>query len=410
MALKIDFLVKEIYVKITTKLLGVFRTIFLLFFFSISSQLDNFYFAKSIVGIVILVNILFEITYANQINLFKNNDAFIKQLHLLLNKFTLFLSMLLIGFSIFFLDNLEIKLHIIILSFWGFLNINSNFFLIVNRYQNQNRKVLLYYLFIALLDIALLITMLYAFSKNTFLAISFSLFIAEFLVFFTFFLKQLFRSYQNAKKTSFSLNIEKSLLFKVLFILIVISFIDISDKYFLSFFGEGQITYYTYGLYAPLVIRQSLDIRTNFFVQINKSENLKETKQVFFRTLKKLIPFFLLGVIFLLVTVEISEELIKTHFKIQDFKLLKRIIYLGILITPMYMIWDLFYRFYYRAKKINKLFKVVFLGLISNIILNYLLGIKFNLGIYGILLSTLIVFLFYNFVSFNYFFKKSTSE
>ncbi len=407
MAIKIDFLVKEIYVKIFTKLLGVFRTIFLLFFFSISSKLDNFYFAKSIIGIVILINILFEITYSTQINLFKDNLTFIKKLSNFLNKFSVILSIGVITLTFILSNNIQIISHIIILCFWGILNVNSNFFLILNRYRDANKLVLTYYLLIILLDILLLFLFLFLLtSEFNYLAISLSIFLSELIALLFLFSKQFFKTLKKVKDNSFKFNIEKPLLFKVFLILIVISFIDISDKFFLSFLGEGQITYYTYGLYAPLMIRQSLDIRSNFFVQINKVDNLSQTKLIFFKTIKKLLPFFLLGVIVLLISIEFFESFITNNFKIENYVQLKKIIYLGILITPFYMIWDLFYRFYYREKKINKLIVIVITGLILNIGLNYLIGIKLSLGIYGILISTLIVFIFYNFMSYNYFFFK----
>lgn len=407
MAIKIDFLVKEIYVKIFTKLLGVFRTIFLLFFFSISSKLDNFYFAKSIIGIVILINILFEITYSTQINLFKDNLTFIKKLSNFLNKFSVILSIGVITLTFILSNNIQIISHIIILCFWGILNVNSNFFLILNRYRDANKLVLTYYLLIILLDILLLFLFLFLLtSEFNYLAISLSIFLSELIALLFLFSKQFFKTLKKVKDNSFKFNIEKPLLFKVFLILIVISFIDISDKFFLSFLGEGQITYYTYGLYAPLMIRQSLDIRSNFFVQINKVDNLSQTKLIFFKTIKKLLPFFLLGVIVLLISIEFFESFITNNFKIENYLQLKKIIYLGILITPFYMIWDLFYRFYYREKKINKLIVIVITGLILNIGLNYLIGIKLSLGIYGILISTLIVFIFYNFMSYNYFFLK----
>lgn len=407
MALKIDFLVKEIYVKIFTKLLGVFRTVFLLFFFSISSELDDFYFAKSIIGVVVLINILFEITYSKQINLFKNNISFIKKLNSFLNKFAFITSFVVIISSFFFSNNDEITFHIVTLCLWGILNINSNFYLIVYRYREENSKVLVYYLLVILIDIFLLLIFIYTFSsKYSFSAISLPILISELLVFSILFSKFLFLKSSNREEKLTSFNIDKSLLYRVFFILIIISFIDISDKFFLSFLGEGQITYYTYGLYAPLMIRQSLDIRTNFFVQINKVDTLKETKNIFFKTIKKLLPFFVLGVIFLLIAIELFENIITGYFRISNFTLFTRIIYLGILITPLYMIWDLFYRFYYREQKINKLIFIVILGLILNIGLNFLLGIKFNYGIYGILISTLIVFVFYNCISYYYFFRK----
>jgi hypothetical protein len=411
MALKLDFLTKEIYIKIITKGLGVFRTLFLLFFFSISTALDNFYFAKSIVGVVILVNILFEITYSQQLNEAKDNLTFIKNFNIVLNKASFILGFVLVMISLLFSSDLEITIHILVLSLWGILNINSNYFLLLFRYKEWNNSVLSYYLLIAIFDILLLLLILtFLESKDSFLSISISLLISELLVFTTLFSKFLISSYRNGKEDSLKLNLEKATLYKVFLILVVISLIDISDKFFLSFLGEGQITYYTYGLYAPLMIRQSLDIRSNFFVQINQAESLHHIKLIFYKTLKKLAPFFFLGVIILILATELFEEVIKNTFHIENIIIFKNIVYLGIFITPLYMMWDLFYRFYYREKKIHTLIKIVLVGFIINIVLNYSLGIFLSWGIYGILVSTLIVFLFYNLLSFRYFFIKISNE
>jgi hypothetical protein len=408
MALKVDFLTKEIFIKIITKGLGVFRTLYLLFFFSVSTALDNFYFAKSIVGVVILINILFEITYSHQLNQFKSNLTFIKKFNIVLNKLSFILGFILVTISLIFSTDSEITIHILLLSLWGILNINSNYFLLLFRYKESNSKVLLYYLLIAIFDILLLISILFFLnSEDSFLSISLSLLISEFLVFILLFSRFYISIYRKGNDNLVTLDLEKETLYKVFLILVVISLIDISDKFFLSFLGEGQITYYTYGLYAPLMIRQSLDIRSNFFVQINKAKSLEDIKVIFYKTLKKLAPFFFLGIIILLVAIELFEDVIKNNFHIENINVFKNIIYLGILITPLYMIWDLFYRFYYRENKINRLVKIVVVGFFINIALNYSLGFGLSLGIYGILVSTLTVFLFYNFLSFRYFFIKS---
>ena len=408
MDLKLDFLTKEIFVKIITKGLGVFRTLYLLFLFSVSTALDNFYFAKSIVGIVILLNILFEITYSQQLNQFKDNLTFIKKFNIVLNKLSFVLSFILVIISLIFSKGSEISTHIIVLSLWGILNINSNYFLLLFRYKESNSKVLLYYLLIAIFDIFLLISILtFLKSEDSFLSISVSLLISEFLVFMLLFSRFYISIYRKGNDNLVTLDLEKKTLYKVFLILVVISLIDISDKFFLSFLGEGLITYYTYGLYAPLMIRQSLDIRSNFFVLINKAKSLEHIKMIFYKTLKKLAPFFFLGIIILLVAIELLEEVIKNNFHIENINVFKNIIYLGILITPLYMIWDLFYRFYYRENKINRLVKIVVVGFFVNIVLNFFLGFSLSWGIYGILVSTLTVFLFYNLLSYRYFFIKS---
>lgn len=407
MDLKLDFLTREILIKIITKGLGVFRILYLLLFFSVSSILDNFYFAKSIVGFVVLINILFEINYSQQLNKHKSNNTFIKKFNLVLNKLSFALAIGLISISYIVSRDSEIMIHIALLSFWGILNINSNYFLLLFRYKDYNTKVLLYYLLIAAFDVVLLFLMLEILNTdNHFLAISLSILISEFLAFILLFSRYCFSSYQNGKDRSLKLNLGVSRLLRVLLILVIITLIDISDKIFLSFIGEGQITYYTYGLYTPLMIRQSLDIRSNFFVQINRAKSLSDSKNIFHITVKKLTPFFILGAVLLICTTEMLEGLIHKTFHIADISIFKNIIYIGILIAPLYIVWDLFYRFYYRESEIGKLMILVLVGLLINITLNYGLGIYLSWGIYGVLISTLIVFLFYNLMSYQYFFVK----
>lgn len=407
MALNVDFLTKEIFIKIITKGLSVFRTLFLLYFFAISDTLDNFYFSKSIIGVVILLNILIEITYSQKLNLHKENFNFIKKFALVLNKASAVLGILLIALTLLISKNREVTIHIMMLSLWAILNINSNFFLLLYRYKEYNFNVLSYYLLVSVFDILFLLISLYTFNEAyIFIGVSLSLCVSELLVFLLIFYKFFALSFKKGNSKSFQLDLERTTLHKVFLILVIISLIDISDKFFLSFLGEGKITYYTYGLYAPLMIRQSLDIRSNFFVQINVAENFEQIKIIFFKTIKKLVPFFLLGVLFLIVATEVMEEFISNVFKIKDISFFKNIIYLGVLITPFYMIWDLFYRFYYREKKINYLLRIVSVGLLINILFNYIFGISLSWGLYGILISTLSVFAFYNYLSFRYFFVK----
>ena len=159
MNLKLDFLVKEIFIKIITKGLGIFRTLLLLLFFSVSSTLDDFYYAKSIVGFIILINIFFEITHSQELNKYKNNPVFVKKYCIILNKLSLIIGIPLIIISFLIFENSQIMSHIIILSIWAWFNINSNYFLLIFRYKNRNTKVLLYYFLISIFDILILVLM-----------------------------------------------------------------------------------------------------------------------------------------------------------------------------------------------------------------------------------------------------------
>ena len=108
-------------------------------------------------------------------------------------------------------------IHIALLSFWGILNINSNYFLLLFRYKDYNTKVLLYYLLIAAFDVVLLFLMLKILNTdNHFLGISLSILISEFLAFILLFSRYCFSSYQNGKDHSLKLNLGVSRLLRVL--------------------------------------------------------------------------------------------------------------------------------------------------------------------------------------------------
>lgn len=413
MALKFDFLTKEILVKIGVKFLGVFRTFFLLFSFGITNVLDDFYYSNSIVGLILLVNILFETTYSRHINKNKNNLSYIKKFHQKLNILVLILALLILTLSFVFIKNVSIIYHLIVLSLWAIVNINSYFFLLIFRFLSKHRKVLLYYFLFAFFNLILILVFIKTRVFSTeylFISISLSILISELLtyliVFYKFSVKVfLFQSVSHSR-IYFSRDIKK--IFKVLLILILVSLIDVSDKAFLSYLGEGNITYYTYGLYAPLMIRQALDIKSNFFAQINQLNTREEINKIFFATTKKVMFFFLIAVGFLVITLECFKEVILSlrFFTFESFDLMRNIVYLGIVITPFYIIWDLFYRFYYRRDMINKLLIITTFGFIVNLILNYSFCIVFSLDLYGIILSTLLVFIFYNVISYKVFFKR----
>lgn len=385
----------------------LFRAAYLLYFFETKEILDDFFFAKSIIGVVAIVSILFEIVYSSEINKFKDNLSFVKRFNILLTKLAIILSSAVITIGFFSFGFGSIFIHLCILSLWAIMNINSNYFLLIFRYNSKNTRVLLYYLLISIFDILLLISFIEwipNLSLNSFIAISLSILISETIVFFAIFSKFFLKTFRIGRVHYFNEKLSFQMFFKVFIILLIIALIDITDKYFLSLLGDGSITYYVYGLKAPLIIRQSLDIKSNFFVQINKLNSVKKINKIFLSTIKKLTPFFILATILLVITVQLFEKNIVKLFNIEDYNLLKQIIYIGIIIVPFYMIWDLFYRFYYRKNMVNKLLIIALFGFIANIIFNYLFSFVFPFGIIGILISTLLVFLFYNIISYRNFF------
>ncbi|MCX2718546.1 hypothetical protein [Lentiprolixibacter aurantiacus] len=403
MAISMDFLTKEIFVKVFTTSMVLLRAAYLLYFFGATATLDSFFLAKAIVGLVALVSILFEIVYSSKLVTFKHDLNFIKKYNIYIGRIALLISVIALALALISGTEKLVIINMIILSIWAIISINSNYYLLIYRYQLKNKRVLFYYSLLSLLDVVILVVLhkLNIFGDSlSFLALAMSLVMSEAIVFLLLFSKYTYKVFSSGQAALCDEKLPVVYFFKVLGILVVITLIDITDKYFLSFMGEGSIVYYVYGLKAPLIIRQSLDIKSNFFVQINELKTLDEVRQVFFKTLKRLAPFFMLAALVLVIVVEVFGSAIISFFKLDNLLLLKKIIYIGVITVLFYMVWDLFYRYYYRSGKIDLLLKVAFIGFVLNIIFNYIFAISLKLEVLGVLISTFSIYCFYTVVSY----------
>lgn len=405
----LNFVSKEVITKIITKGIGALRALYLLYFFGFSDELDGFFFAKSIISLVIMLNIFFEMSYADWFNKIAFNKKLVLHFWKKINLTTsVFCVALLCGALFVFDDKDIIQTNVYLLLLWALLNINSNFYTILFRYRDQSKIALFYFLFVAIVDFGFLISILHFSPIQSSFLISMSLLLTEFFalsillfMFWSFYKKQFV--FLNPTYYNFGFSSKE---LKIIGVLILISLIEVSDKVFLEKMGTSAVTYVTYGMFVPLLLRQALDVRSHFFVRLNTIKSNVDIKTEFLLTLKILMRFFTFGVLAVFAFLVFTQEKWLLFFEIKKVSVFWDIVIIGAISIPFYMTWDMFYRLYFRFKRLDLLVKIVFLGLLLNVSANYTFGILLNLREVGIVLSTLLTFVYYNVVSLHVFKSK----
>lgn len=116
-----NFLKTEVFFKTLSKVAGLGKSFILLFLFGFSKDLDSYYFALSLVGLLLSIPVVFELLYMGELK-DKIEDNNIKSLNNLTLKFISIVSVLLI-FSIslvpFFYKDFVLK-NVLILLVWAF--------------------------------------------------------------------------------------------------------------------------------------------------------------------------------------------------------------------------------------------------------------------------------------------------
>lgn len=179
--------------------------------------------------------------------------------------------------------------------------------------------------------------------------------------------------------------------------------IDVTDKSFSYNLEGGYTTVLIYGSLVPLIIRQALDFKSVFYHRLQYSLTINSDLHIFYQTLKWLLCI----IIPLIVLLSILLQFLKLNYlnkfiKItqEQFDDLLNVFNIYMLILPVYIIWDMMYRIYYKNNYLNKLFKIMLIGVILNYLLNYFFVNIIDLKTSGIALSTLIVLTIYCFYSY----------
>lgn len=404
MVVDTNFIKKEVLVKLLSKIFGISRMVLILYLIGFTKELDSIFLIQSIIGIVLLVNVFFELNFSKKILLsISNNDSSIYKLYW---PYILFLSLvyLTISLSYFFIIGELISYYLIILIFLiaSFFNIIGYLGMIELRLQDLKRKILLYYF---LTSFGLLFFFIFFDSilidKLNYYSLPLSVLATDICIIFFLFKNVFFKFIRCFKEMSLSWDKNFS---KSIFIIGIFILIDSTDKFFLKSLGPGILSTFSYGLYVTITVRSILDIRSNFNAKLTLIKNDKsKLKVIFYKYLKTLIKLysfflfiFLVSVYFLSYFENETIQIFKLlNLELENINLLFKISLIGIIFyAPLYLIFDLTYRIYYAVDDLNYIFHVALIAFIINVVLNYIIGYYFELGAVGILLSSISVFIF----------------
>lgn len=401
-----NFLKTEVFFKTLSKVAGLGKSFILLFLFGFSKDLDSYYFALSLVGLLLSIPVVFELLYMGELK-DKIEDNNIKSLNNLTLKFISIVSVLLI-FSIslvpFFYKDFVLK-NVLILLVWAFFfNLNS-FNVLVLRIKHKYKIIGWYFLLFPLIITIILLFFYYLLNFRNSIIASFSMLLSELFLFIYLQLKTKTKLFFNEKLNLISLFDKKKIsqIVKSFSLISAVYIIDVTDKSFSYNLEGGYTTVLIYGSLVPLIIRQALDFKSVFYHRLQYSLTINSDLHIFYQTLKWLLCI----IIPLIVLLSILLQFLKLNYlnkfiKItqEQFDDLLNVFNIYMLILPVYIIWDMMYRIYYKNNYLNKLFKIMLIGVILNYLLNYFFVNIIDLKTSGIALSTLIVLTIYCFYSY----------
>lgn len=412
MVVDLKFLKLEVFTKLVTKMFGVARMFFILYFIGFSKELDSIFLIQSIAGIVLLLNIFIELNFSNRLlsSILKNDHSVYKVFWsyiLLLSGAYLIITLI----YFFFIDSLSSNfLIILIFLIASIFNIIGYLGMIESRLQNLKTKVILYYF---LTSFGLLFHFIFFYwilsDGYSHFSIPLSVLVTDLLVVLLMFKNVFFKIILafRGMHLKWDRNFTTSIFVIGIFVLI-----DSTDKFFLKSFGSGILSAFSYGLYITIVARSILDVRSNFNAKLTSLKNeKKKIKTIFYKYLFILIKFYSYFLVALFVCVWFlsyhQEEIMLIfgvlNISMENTNLLLKISLLGIIFyAPLYLIFDLTYRIYYAVNDLRFIFKISLIAFFINIILNQFFGIFFQLGAIGILLSSILVFSFLVITGLNY--------
>ncbi len=393
----------EVLAKVSSKLLSLGRSLLMLLVFNFTEELDEFYYAFSLIGAVLMINILFEMIFLPKIRQDEKEgiDRTDEYFGLLISIASILIVILVIVLGI--IDKKVITINLTFLIAYAVLKVVSSFYVVRLRVHNEYKKLTFSFFLAALLTLFFTCASWYYFRELSFMMLSFPLMIAEFLVigYLVFSTRELFAlkiSFHNLH--SHLAYVSKEFLVAAV-ILSIITLIDITDKSFANYLGNGSVSLLSYGLMTMLILRQSIDVKSQFYDKLGSHKG----RAIFVlqsKFLKRQIALVLIGYAIIILGYLVIGKFILIEYLAIDLVNLKRIEHvflLSLIILPNYLYWDLNYRIYYHLKKLKSLLLVIISGFVINIILNWLFSVFMDFGVEGIVLSTLSVLVFYNLYS-----------
>lgn len=392
----------EILFKVLSKFFGLSKSLLVLFIFSFSGALDSHFYAFSLVGIILSISVVVELLFLQDLKRYyeqKKYSAISNLFYKLI--FITIISTLLMGTILSIFQDVDIFQHIAILLIWSIFFVINSFFIILFRLNHQYKIIGIYFLLFPIFVMLSILLGHYILDYKSSLVVSISILVSEIILFCFLFLKLPSKNLLIFENSYLKLQYNKITIIKLLQSFSLISavyLIDITDKFFAYRLGAGFTTILVYGMLAPLIIRQALDIKSVFYHKLQYSSSVNEDIAVFIKTLKWLSYILVPGIIlFFTSSFFINYSLLNKFMDINQnqFDELVGVFLIYILILPIYIIWDMLYRIYYKNNLLSKLLFIISFGVLLNIVLNYVFITYFQMNTMGIALSTLIVLVSY---------------
>lgn len=397
----------EIFFKLFSKIAGFARTLLVLGLFGFSSALDTHYLALSYIGILLSISVLFELLHMKDITkiLKKNKIDILGKLFYRLIILSAILGIFILGFIYLLLD-LQVFYHAIILEFWSIFFIANSFLILILRINLKYKEVGLYFFYTPLIVLSIILIEYYVIGYASSLLISFAILLSEVFLFIKYYNNVNVLFLKEYRSFNLDLKLKKKYIINLTHsvgLIVCVYLIDITDKYFSSIIGEGYTTVLTYGMWLPLMIRQVLDLKSVFYHKLQSSLSIQEDMNILFVTIKWIVYIvFPIIILFIAMYTFLDYESIRDFVNInyEQYNDLLRVFLIYSFILPIYIVWDMLYRIFYKNNILNKLFFIMFSGVFLNGILNFIFINSFHMKATGIALSTLLAMSFYVFTSF----------
>lgn len=407
----------ELFYKLLSKSMSILKSISVLFVFGFSGVLDAHFFSLSIIGMVLSVPIIIELLYLKNIKIFLEEKDFDGISNLFYKSiFVTILGLISINIIFYFFQD-DITIHnTIVLSCWSILFVSNAFIILLFRLMLNYKIIGKYFFFTPVLILLLAILINVFFNIKQELILSFSFLFSEIMLSTYLCFKLPIKRILRFNLLYFKFNYKKEVIIDIFYSFSLISsvyIIDLTDKYFAYQLGNGYTTILIYGSLFPLAIRQALDIKSVFYHKLQYSNSIKNDIKLLVTTIIwLLIIIFPLVVIFFILSYFVNYSLLKdiTQISFEQFIDLVNVFKIYILILPVYIIWDMLYRVYYKNRQLEKLMKIMFFGLLINVLMNYIFIYNFKMTSNGIALSTFIVLFYYCTVASVQLFKNKNKE
>jgi len=415
----------EVLSKAIAKSSGMLKQLCVLVFIGVNVELDAFYVATSYVGIILAVNAWSEIILLPVLVKEKKIKERRKLLAVFVQYtlfFTLFLFVLCIitGWYVYGDNYLPWLFGV---GFWAVINVINCIHILAFRADEDIDKVTSYYAKSSVAGSLLFISMIllnYLFFDTENYKVELlliSIIIPELYFLFkntrtkSYFIKLDFKNSIIATSFMKKLTFTKQSILTIVILLLVLG-IDIVDKYFTTLESKIPIgaSILIYGSLIPLVLRNTLDIKALFYASLQQKQTISEQLKLLSDTYYKIMKIYLPLIFIINVAVFFMGHFVFSLIKInsQNASAIISVFFVYSLLTPFYIYWDLLYRMFHRNKQAVAATFIVLLGFLSNIMLNYVFVIQFELGALGIALSTCFVFFSYSCIGYIYFRKQAS--